>query len=171
MIRILLFCWIPQHIEIIDNEKTDERCYFTSRNFYSPSGHWFMRQNSWVCGKTDGIRISTISKLNSFRSTTCGFKSHLLRRKFNDELASLRFGHTHFPRKLLLLSEPAPTCLACSKNSSVRHILNKYPAFRNFRQKHSGKVKIPLQVYNLYIYIGFMNFFWLYCFTHFSCAL
>ncbi|GFV16069.1 RNase H domain-containing protein, partial [Trichonephila clavipes] len=127
----ILFCWLPSHVGIIDNEQADSAA--RSATTYVPLSdikrvilhHIFkIWQESWS--------QQLDNKLHSVKPVIGAWPVMPMRRT-DVKLTSLRIGHTRFTHRHLLLAEDAPLCPSCKDSFTVKHILVDCPVFNHYR--------------------------------------
>ena len=116
----VIFCWLPGHMGITENERADSaaktaiqkyvsECLISYTDAYQYIGKYErdLLQNEWD---------TTFN--NKLRAT----KPWIVRR-YEVVLSRLKLGHSYLTHSYLLMGEPPPECVTCSCRLTISHIL------------------------------------------------
>ena len=80
-------------------------------------------------------------------------------RKESSAYVRLRIGHTYFSHIHLLKGEPAPFCIGCNENMTIKHLLTKCLDYSHIRMKHykTNNLKEILSLKNFKNVIGYLK--------------
>ena len=139
--KYVIFCWIPSHVGIAGNEKTDEASKRASRARHSsflplPATDFFAACLSLLRDKWQEDWDSTgSSKIKAMKPRLAHWPSALRGSRREVTLCRLRTGHTLASHRYLLCREPKPRCPRCNEFLSISHVLVSC----RFTHSYSGK--------------------------------
>ena len=140
--KIILFYWIPSHVGIIGNKRSDTaaKAGLLRRvtNVPIPYGDFKKHTNIRLKRKWQSQwNEEANNKLHAIHPQLGLWPggSQIIRRE-ESVLAIVRIGHTHLTHCFLLKGEDPPQCIACDCQLTVKHILFDCVDFIESRNRH-----------------------------------
>ena len=138
-----VFCWIPSHIGIRENEEVDRLAKeavtqgiqsntITHRDLlgYAKS---FIR-NKWQCEWS----LVSDNKLKEIKASVSPWtSSNRPNRREEVVISRLRIGHCRLTHEHLMTRNPQTICRHCGVNTTVKHIITECPAYEHQRVEYN----------------------------------
>lgn len=138
----VVFCWIPSHIGIPENETVDRAAYDTKHCAITKSKVPYqdlrntIRKSITMYWQTEWDR-QTENKLHLVKPYLSEWKSCRHRNRFYEViLCRLRIGHTVLTHGFLIQKEQKPVCDHCGDPLTVLHVLISCPHLEAARIRH-----------------------------------